>query len=357
VDDVRRVPAEALEAFSTDVLSRVGMPDRDARIVGASLIHADLIGVSTHGVARLPSYVERLQRGLVNPNPRIEVETRHPWSAAINADNAMGVVAGMRAVEIVREMAGTVGIGAAVVRGSNHFGTAGYYARLMSGEDSVGFCLSPASKSLAPFGSREPLFGTNPFALSVPAGRYDPWTMDMASSVAARGHIRIAARNGTPIPEGWALDAEGRETTDAQRALHGVMLPFAGPKGSALAMMVDILGGVMSGSGFAGSIRDMNFDFEAPQDVGHFFLAWKIDAFLPLAQFTERMETLIGRMKALKPAAGADEVKYPGEIEAAAMRARRVQGIPIGAAVLASLRDLGRAHDVAFPDDAARTAG
>jgi LDH2 family malate/lactate/ureidoglycolate dehydrogenase len=209
--------------------------------------------------------------------------------------------------------------------------------------------MSPASRSLAPFGSQEPLLGTNPYAVSAPAGKYAPWTMDMASSIAARGHIRIAAKEGKTIPEGWALDQDGRPTTDPHLALKGVMLPFAGPKGSGLAMMIDILGGVMSGSAFAGDIRDMNFDFEAPQDVGHFMMGWKIDSFIDLPEFNSRMETLITRVKALKPAAGFSEVMYPGEPEARAYEKHLATGVPLKQEIAEGLGTVGKQFGVAFP--------
>jgi L-2-hydroxycarboxylate dehydrogenase (NAD+) len=338
-----------LETFAAEVLIKAGLPTGDAGTIAASLVHADLIGVSTHGVARLPSYIERLRKGMVNPQPDIKVERKTNWSAAIDADNAMGAVVAQRAVTEVRAMMEQSGIGSVVVRGSNHFGTAGYYARAISGDDGIGICMSPASKSLAPFGSQEPLLGTNPYAVSAPAGRYSPWTMDMASSIAARGHIRIAAKEGKSIPEGWALDHEGRPTTDPDLALKGVMLPFAGSKGSALAMMIDIFGGVMSGSAFAGGIRDMNFDFEAPQNVGHFFMGWKIASFIELPAFNERMETLIGRLKALKPAAGFSEVMYPGEPEAKALEKHSVTGVLLKNEIAAGLGALGDELGVAFP--------
>lgn len=172
----------------------------------------------------------------------------------------------------------------------------------------------------------------------------------MATSIAARGHVRLAARRGDPIPEGWALDAQGRPTTDAAAALKGVMLPFSGPKGSALAMMVEVLGGVLSGSAYAGDIRDMTQDFTAPQDAGHFFLAFKVDAFMPLADYTQRMEHMIARLKALKPAAGFTEVFYPGEREARLAAERTAQGIPIRPEVLAVLAKLSQETGIALPD-------
>jgi L-2-hydroxycarboxylate dehydrogenase (NAD+) len=338
-----------LEMFSKNVFMVLGVSEHDADLVARSLVDADLIGVSTHGVARLPSYVQRLKRGLVNPVPKILVESALPWSSNIFADNAMGAVVGTRAVQEVRDKIEKIGIGVAVVRGSNHFGTAGYYARALAGDDCISICLSPASKSLAPYGSQEPLFGTNPWSVSVPAGRYPNWTMDMATSVAARGHIRLAARAHQAIPEGWALDEEGKPTTDPVAALRGVMLPFAGPKGSALAMMVDILGGVLSGSAFGGEIRDMNVDFDAPQDVGHFFMAFKVAGFMPLSQFTSRMEDLISRLKLLKPAAGISEVMYPGEIEFWKGQDNRATGVLLPDEISASLKQVAEEFGLAFP--------
>ncbi len=346
---VTRWSSDALETFSRDVFIALGVPAQDAVQVAHGLVNADLIGVSTHGVARLPSYVERLVRGLVNPRPEITVQQRLPWSVTIDADNAMGALGANRAVREVRERVGQLGIGAAVVRGSNHYGTAGFYARALAGSDSIGICLSPASKSLAPFGSQEPLLGTNPWAVSIPAGRHPNWTMDMATSVAARGHIRLAAKAGTPIPEGWALDGDGLPTTDPVKALRGVMLPFAGPKGSAIAMMVDILGGVLSGSAYGGDIRDMNVDFEAPQNVGHFFMAFKIAAFIEPADFADRMETLIARLKALKPAAGVTEVMYPGEPEARSAQAKHSSGIALKPEIVAALQKTAEDLHLSFP--------
>jgi LDH2 family malate/lactate/ureidoglycolate dehydrogenase len=349
----RRWRADDLALFTRRSFGVLDVPPEDAALVAESLVNADLIGVATHGVARLPSYVERLERGLVKARPAISVEGGLPWSARIDADNAMGAVAGERAVRAVQARVASFGIGAAVVRGSNHFGTAGHYARALAGSDCIGICLSPGSKSLAPFGTREPLLGTNPWSVSVPAGRFANWTMDMATSVAARGHIRIAAKTGKAIPEGWALDREGRATTDAAAALRGVMLPFAGPKGSAIAMLVEIMGGVLSGAAFGGEVRDMNVDFEAPQDVGHFFMAMRIEGFMPLDRFNRRMETLIERLRALKPAAGVRAVMYPGEPEALALERNKAAGVPLPAEIAESLRTMGGRLDVPFPEPVA----
>jgi LDH2 family malate/lactate/ureidoglycolate dehydrogenase len=268
---------------------------------------------------------------------------------AVDGRNGMGAVVGARAMDEVLARADEFGIAAATVRNSNHFGAAGWYAARAPARGCVGICISAASKSLAPYGSRKPFFGTNPIAVAIPAGDRAPWVMDMATSLAARGHIRIAAAAGRSIPEGWALDRDGRPTTDAAAALAGVMLPFAGPKGSALAFLADILAGALAGAGFGGSVRDMNTDFTAPQNVGHFVMAFRIDAFTDPAEFAERMAALIARLKSLAPAEGFAEVNYPGEIEARLAAERRVAGIPLSDECLAALRKL--AADLGIPFD------
>lgn len=313
------------------------------------MIIANLRGVDTHGVVRSGGYIERFRTRLVNPLPDFQVTSTYPWALAIDADNAMGAVAAGFAMDEVLSRAERLGVGGATVKHSNHFGAASVYALRAVDAGCIGIVLSPASRSLAPFGSMEPLFGTNPIAVALPAGRHDPWVMDMATSIAARGHIRVAARRGEPIPEGWALDAEGRPTTEAKAALGGVMLPFSGPKGSALAMMVDILGGVLSGSAFGGDIRDMTRDFTAPQDVGHFFLALKVDAFMPEREFASRMEEEIRRLKALKPAVGFDEVSYPGEREARLAEHRQAEGIPIPPETVQVLRSVASETGAELP--------
>ncbi len=341
--------ADDLNRLATSIFVHQGLPPSDAKVVAESLVAADLRGIDTHGVARIPSYVERFPNRLVEPRPRIVVTSRMPWAASIDGGNGMGAVVANRAMSEAIDRAESFGIGAATACRSNHFGAAAYYALQAVAHDCIGITVTPASKSLAPFGSREPLFGTNPIAVAVPAGSHDPWVMDMASSIAARGHIRLAARHRKPIPEGWSLDELGRPTTDAEAALAGVMLPFAGVKGSALAMLIDILGGVLSGSGFAGTIRDMTRDFDAPQDVGHFFLAMKVEAFMPLPEFNERMETAIARLKALKPAVGFTEVLYPGEPEARRQRKHLQNGIPLTPEVYDSINRVADPSGIAMP--------
>ena len=344
------ISATPLRQFAVDALAQQGVPESDAKLVAESLLRADLRGVHTHGLVRLPTYVDRLRVGLIAARPELRIEKPTPWSTVVDGGNGLGAVVATRAMQAALAAADGFGIGAATAKRSNHFGAAAVCALQAVERGYIGAALTPASRALAPYGSRAPLLGTNPIAVAVPAGaRLAPWVMDMATSIAARGHVRLAAMSGAAIPEGWALDEQGRPTTDAAAALRGVMLPLAGPKGSALAMLVEILGGVLSESGFAGTIRDMTRDFEAPQDAGHFFLAFRIDAFMPPPVFHERMETLIERLKALPPAAGFDEVTYPGEREARLESARRKTGIPLPTETISALTKLAERSGLELP--------
>jgi LDH2 family malate/lactate/ureidoglycolate dehydrogenase len=357
MSDTRRLySAPELENMTARIFEHWKVPAADAAIVAKSLLAANLRGVDTHGVARIPAYIDRFRQGMVEPKPQITVTSRMPFAAAVDGGNGLGSVVAQVAMNEALERAAKVGVGVTTARRSNHFGTAAFWALQAAERGCIGLCVSPASKSLAPFGSQEPLFGTNPVAAAAPAGRHAPWVMDMATSVAARGHIRLAARHGDAIPEGWALDSEGKATTNAEQALAGVMLPFSGVKGSAIAMLVDILGGVLSGSAFGGAIRDMTRDFTAPADVGHFFMAFQIEGLMPLAEFNARMEEEIARLKALKPAAGFNEVLYPGEPEARKEAQRRKDGIPLTIQVADALRVVAEECAVPFPEPAPASA-
>lgn len=341
--------ASVLRGFIVDVFKSKGLSSEHAGQVADVMIFANLRGIDTHGIIRTGLYLDRFKSDLVNYRPVFTAESSYPWAMSIDADNAMGAVAGSHAISEVIDRAERFGIGGATVRRSNHFGAASFYALRAVEAGCIGMVFSPASKALAPYGSMEPMFGTNPISFAFPAGKYAPWVLDMATSIVARGHVRIAARRGDPIPEGWALDAAGRPTADPTAALKGVMLPFAGAKGSGLAMMVDIMGGVLSGSGFAGSIRDMTLDFSKPQDVGHFFLAFKVDAFMPTNVFAERMEESVSRLKSLKPASDFAEVCYPGELESRVERQRSAEGIPIPPEAMHVLQTASRETDVTLP--------
>lgn len=345
----QRFAPEQLERFVARVFHAEGLPPDDARIVAQTLVFANLRGVDTHGIMRVPAYLKRLRAGLFNPMPRIDVRRPMPFSATVDGDNAMGPVVARACMEACLQTAADIGIGIATARRSNHFGAAAAFTVPAAEAGCIAMVMAPGARTLAPHGSRAPLFGTNPIAVAVPAGRHPVWSLDMAVSVAARGHVRLARQAGRQIPEGWALDEAGAPTTDPDAALRGVMLPIAGPKGSALSMLVDILAGVLSGAAFAGDTGDWNADFSGPADVGHFFLVMKVEAFMPLHEFNARMETSIARLHALPPATGFESVHYPGERSARLQAERSVSGIPVPVPVRDSLAALAQELELEFP--------
>lgn len=323
-------PTSAHSLVAT-VLCKYDVPQDRANLIAEALVLADLRGVDTHGINRLAGYIERIKAGVLNPNPTLSFDTKTPVMALLDAQNTFGFVAGCMAVDKAADMARTYGMGVVAVRHSNHYGMAATYLLRAARQGLAAFAFTNASASMPPWGAREPLLGTSPFAVAVPGGKEGDFVLDMSPSVVARGKIRKAARRGESIPEGWALDAEGRSTTDPEAALAGgVVLPIGGPKGSGLAMMMDIFGGVLSGAAFAGRVNDQYKNLKEPQDVGHWFLVFRPDIFLEggMEELRERMDTLLRRVRECEKAVGVDRIFTSGEIEAAMEVRRSNEGIP-----------------------------
>jgi LDH2 family malate/lactate/ureidoglycolate dehydrogenase len=324
-------------AFAERLLIAHGLPEADAATVAHCLVLADLRGVDTHGIQYLPHYLGRVDKGLINPRPELRIEQSTPVAAGIDGQNGFGFVVGMKAIEAAIGMAQTFGVGIVAARRSTHFGMAASYVLRAVEAGFVAQVYSNASPAMPPWGGREPMLGTSPFACGAPGGELDPYVLDLSFAVAARGKIRKAARRGDPIPLGYALDAQGRPTTDATAALDGVVLPIGGYKGSGLAMLMDLMGGVIAGAGHAGGVGNQFSDYDRPQDVGHFFLVMKPDLFVPLAEYRARMDRLVRAVRGAPRAEGFDEILMPGEREARIERARRVSGVPVGPVELKSL--------------------
>jgi len=345
------IRAGDLEQVCSDLLVKHGLPGPDAGIVARCLVEADLRGVETHGVVRLPHYLKRVRLGLIKRQPEITVRQVTPVAAAVDGDDGFGFVVATRAMDEAIAMARTYGIGLASVRRSNHFGMAASYVLQASRAGFMSMVFTNASASMPPWGGRDPVLGTSPFAAGAPGGQLPPFILDMSPAVAARGKVRLAAKRGESIPEGWGLDKEGRPTTDPNRILDdGIVLPIGGPKGSAIAMMMDIFGGVFSGSAFAGDVTNHTTEFTKPQDVGHFMMAIKADLFMPKAEYEARMDVLTGRVKSGHKAHGFDEILVSGEPEARKEASRLHHGIQFPQAELDQLRAEAKQAGVAFPD-------
>jgi len=345
------VPAAALREFTAEIFEKLGLPRAHAAIVADCLVLANLRGLDSHGVDRIPIYAKRLRLGLVNPRPTLQATRVAPSAAHLDGDNGMGMVVGTEAMVQAIALAKEAGIGLVGVRRSTHYGMAAYYVLQAVAADCLGFAFTNSSPGMAPFGGTRPILGVNPLAVGVPAGRCPAYVLDMAMSVIARGKMRLAAAHGEAIPDGLGVDAKGRPTTDGMAVFGGgAVHPFGGPKGSALAIWMEIMGGVLTGAAFAGEMKSLYEDFSGPQGIGHVFMAIRPDLFMPLEAFKARMDTMIERFKDSQPGEGVDEVLMPGEPEARREAERRRTGVPLTGEVLASLRTESVSLGVFLPE-------
>ena len=339
--------------FASTLLVGQGVSANDAKAVAECLVEADLRGVQTHGMSRLPIYVKRVEQGLVNPVPNMRFHKPLAACASLDGDNGFGFLVGIRAMREAVVMAETSGVGVVSAHNSNHFGMAATYLLQAVAAGYFAFVFTNAAKSMPPWGGREGLFGTSPLGAAAPAGELPPFVLDMSPAVAARGKIRLAEKRSESIPEGYALDENGQSTTDPTAALRGVVLPIGTYKGSGISMLMEILSGVFSGANFAGDVPDQYTVMDRPQNVGHFFMAMKPGLFVTEQGFRARMDTLISRVKANPLASGFDEILIPGEIEARLENERRKTGIPYACSDLELLAKL--ASDYGVPEMKTKT--
>jgi LDH2 family malate/lactate/ureidoglycolate dehydrogenase len=332
--------------FCAMVLEKLNMQAKDAKLVADSLVQANLRGVDSHGVARMPIYTERLSRELVDPNPQIEIVKETSATALMNGKCGMGQVVAAKAMEIAIAKAKEAGIGLVGVRNSSHFGTASFFSEMALKEDMIGIAMSNAPATMAPWGARVPYLGTNPFSFAIPTGKEVPIILDMATSVIARGKIILAHQKGEPIEPGLAIDTDGNITTDAEKALEGAVLPFGGPKGSGIALLIDILSGILNGAAFGPHIADLYRNLECKQNVGHLLGAINLNAFAGIIDFKVTIDAMIREIKDLPKAAGVNEIFMPGEIEYRSQKKREQEGIPLGTEVVEELKQLGIKYQV-----------
>ncbi|TKA55273.1 hypothetical protein B0A49_12785 [Cryomyces minteri] len=321
------VTAGNARTFIRAVLTGNGVPQENATIVADCVVAADLRGVDTHGINRIPSYMARIRQGVLNATGSPELHQITPVVAQVDGHNTFGFLSAHLGMSSAVSMAQTYGIGMVSVKHSNHFGMSAWIVQQALDAGMMCLVFTNSSAALPVWGGREKLMGVSPIACGAPAGRTKPFILDMAPSVAARGKIYKAKLRGERIPVGWALDAEGRPTDDPAAALEGVMLPMGGPKGSALSIMMDVFSGVLSGSAFAGHVTNP-YDPSRPADVGHFFVAIKPDLFMDLEEFKERMDYLYQRVVGSERMAGVNRVFFPGEIEQLTQEERTRSGIP-----------------------------
>lgn len=322
------VRPDALRSFATQCYTALGVPQAAAERVADTLVQADLWGHPSHGVMRLFWYAARIGSGAIDPTVGPRLDGGFGAMAAMDGQGGLGQVVAHAAMQEAISLARQHGIGAVAVRNSGHFGTAMYFTRMAAEQGCVGFLSSNASPAMAPWGGVEKRVGTNPWSWAAPAGRHPPMMLDIANTAVARGKLYVAQQKGEAIPPTWAMDASGAPTTDPAAGIAGTILPMAGHKGYAIATVMDMLSGVLSGSSFGRTVVGPYVP-EGPSGVGHLALAINIRATRAYEDFEADMERLIAELKQTPTAPDVPEVFYPGEIEARTEARHLVDGLSL----------------------------
>lgn len=336
------VKASILENFMYDVMRGLGVPEDDAKIVAAILIESDIRGIDSHGIARLKMYYDRIRSGQQFPTTKLVVERETPGTAVLNASNGMGQVASRKAMEMAIEKAKKNGIGIVVVGHSNHFGIAGYYTTMAAEKGMIGMCGTNARPAIAPTWGVEPMLGTNPFAIAVPTDMGFHWSADQATSTIQRGKIETYARLRKRVTPGWVIGTDGKPLTDARQILAdlgkdeasltplgGIGEQMSGYKGYNYATFVEIMSSALQQSSFLKACLGIKNGKRVPFDLGHFFIAINIEAFVELGQFKKSVGAMLRELVGSKKMPAADHIYVAGEKEYLASKKRRIEGIPV----------------------------
>lgn len=300
--DIRKV--------SDGILQAIGVSEGHRRIIVESIVYAHGRGKGTHGIGRLPIYVEKIDNGLMNANTPIDMVRDHKASAILSANHGFGQVASIEAVDLAVRKASRYGIASVAVRASNNFGTVGFVCEHAAKQGMVALVFSNASPAIAPSGGKKPILGTNPLGIAFPKSKSGMMiSLDMATSATARGKIRQAAKDEALIPYGWALDEDGHPTNDPGKALKGSMLALGGHKGYGLSLCIDVLAGLLSGAGFAGRVLPLSSK-TGYSDYGHLIIVMDVSFYLEMNEFQEQIEYLIAE---IKKTSSSNDVLVPGE--------------------------------------------
>jgi LDH2 family malate/lactate/ureidoglycolate dehydrogenase len=343
-----RISRSGLQNFTSKIFVAAGMAENNAALAARALVNADARGVESHGVVRLAVYLDRIEMGGSSATALPFVSKEHGAIAVMDGNNALGLVSGYFGMNKAIELATNFGIGAVSVKNSGHFGPAAEYARIGAENSCIAISTTNVNTSMAPWGGISPLLGNNPIAIAAPTSK-NPFVLDMALSTVARGKIRLADASDEAIPLGWGLNSEGVPTTNPKEALAGLITPLGGPKGSALAMAVDVLCALLSGSETSPGVRSQAI-LDMPQKISHFFLAIYIPAFIEMSQFLEDIDTMLERIRTSTPAANIEKIYAPGDIELAAEERATAEGIKLQLSTWESLRLKSNKYGVELPN-------
>jgi LDH2 family malate/lactate/ureidoglycolate dehydrogenase len=348
------VTHDELKEFVQSCFAELGLRSDDAAAVAEVLSDANLRGVDSHGLDRLPVYMQRVHAGLARGTEEMRTLAEFGGVRQLDAGYALGPAAASKAVNAAVDLAREHTLALVSVRNSGHFGAAGFYARRAAEAGMVLLLVSNAPKSMLAHGARDAFLGANPVAVGVPLGDLPPFVLDISSSIVARGKIRRAHVLGKPIPAGLAVDREGEATDDPVAALAGSVLPLGGVKGSGLAFAITLMTGLLAGAAFDDELGSMYDGATETQNIGHVFIAVDPWRFGDRASATRRMEALVERLHSLRPAAGFERVYYAGERGAECARHRLRHGIPVARQELLGAADACAAAGLEALADRAR---
>ena len=336
------VEAAKLTRAESLILQAERVPLADADFVAGTLVDADLRGIHSHGSLRLGRYVKELRSRITNPRPQIRTIAEGPGFARVDGDGGLGQLVGRQAMATCVERAAASGSATVTACRSRHFGAAGLYCLQALEHELIGIAMTVASPRLAPTGGTLPLFGNNPIAMAVPGNQRFPLLIDFAMGEMAAGKLELTAAAGDSIPEGIARDLAGNPTTDPAVALKGSILPVGGHKGYGLTLLIEILAGLLSSSPYFGVGRDEVAAHVREKGIGHFFMAIDPGRFMPLEMFKAAVAEMVEGIKASPRLPTADEILYPGELEARLREDRLESGIPLAVSTVEMLRALAQ---------------
>ena len=338
---IRDFAAKRLETFITRVLASLGLPESDAAICAARMTEADLRGVDTHGIFRLSQYCKRIRSGGINLRPAVRPVRENAVTALVDGDNGMGHVVMTYAAQLAIRKASETGLAWVGTFNGNHAGAGAVYSTMPAAHDMIGMYMTVANGNhMPPWGGVEPILGTNPISVAIPAGDEPPIALDIATTVTSYGKVKLAAQKGESMPVGWMIDRKGQPLTDPKRSAEGFLLPIGGYKGYGLNVVIGMLAGVLNGAAFGRNVVDFNKDFVARNNSGHMILAMRVDNFQPVDAFKREMDRVIREIRESQRMDGVDRIWLPGEMEYHKIRERQANGIPLSPAFVDELRQL-----------------
>lgn len=347
MENIKMIEHPKMKAFVSELFEKAGMPTADAVWFAETITKTNLRGMDSHGILRVPNYIDRIKCGAINARPNMQITQLAPALTMIDADTAAGCVSSKKAMECAIENAEQFGIGLAAVKNSNHFGAGASYAQLAIDRDMIGIVLTNVPSLITAPGVKKKLVGNNPIGIGIPTYTDYPFMLDMSLSVVAEGKLRFAAAKGEKIPTTWAADSEGNPTDDPNEALKGFLLPIAGYKGLGLAYVVDILCGVLTSGIFADKIKSMYRNPTEPSQIGHMMIALKLTSFISKEDMRKHMTYYHKYLEAAPLVEGGAPLCFPGEIEYNCELRRRESGIPVPLTVLDKLDALAKEYGVA----------